>query len=139
MRLLSFQFQRTLFVLTKTEHFWIRYNNAQIDCACLEKERAELRKQNALLKEKLKEYLTDISITNGRVGSTNERLRPSSMKVEKVVQIDLKTHPLLFVNANRGIRRRPVTCIEGNLSVAVRSQTLNVEKSKAPDVFSIVH
>lgn len=123
----------------KTEKFWIRYNNAQIDCACLEKERSELRKQNALLKEKLKEYLTDISISNGRVGSTNERLRPSSMKVEKVVEIDLRTHPLLFVNGNHGPRRRPVTCIEGNLSVAVRSEQINKAKSKAGNAFSIVH
>lgn len=116
--------------MSKTEYFWIRFNNAQIDCACLEEERIELRKENARLKDKLRDYLTNVALSNGRIGSTKERLRPSSMKIEKVVHIDLTTSG----NA-KPRRRRPVTCIEGNLSVAVRSQKLIQNKTKMSSFF----
>lgn len=113
--------------MSKTEYFWIRFNNAEVDCACLEEERIELRKENARLKDKLREYLTNVALSNGSIGSTKERLRPSSMKIEKVVHIDLTP------SANgKPKRRRPVTCIEANLSVAVRSQKLIQTKSKMP-------
>lgn len=113
--------------MSKTEYFWIRFNNAQIDCACLEEERVELRKENARLKDRLRDYLTNIALSNGRIGSTKERLRPSSMKIERVIHIDLTSS----ANA-KPKRRRPVTCIEGNLSVAVRSQFLVQNKPKIP-------
>lgn len=118
--------------MSKTEYFWIRFNNAEIDCACLEEERAELRKENARLTDKLRDYLTNVALSNGRIGSTKERLRPSSMKIEKVVHIDL------MPSANgKPRRRRPVTCIEGNLSVAVRSQKLVQNKPKIPSFFPL--
>lgn len=115
------------------DNFWIRYNNARIDCVCLEKERVDLKKENTLLKEKLREYLTNMTISNGRIGSTKEKLRPSSMKVEKVVHIDLCS------TGAKAFRRRPVTCIEGNLSVAVRSHKLVDGKFKTPDIYSVSH
>lgn len=124
--------QVTLSVMSKTEYFWIRFNNAEIDCACLEEERAELRKENARLTDKLRDYLTNVALSNGRIGSTKERLRPSSMKIEKVIHIDL----MPSANA-RPRRRRPVTCIEGNLSVAVRSQKLAQNKPKIPSFFPV--
>lgn len=123
-------FQITISVMSRTEYFWIRFNNAQIDCACLEEERIELRKDNARLKDKLREYLTNVALSNGRIGSTKERLRPSSMKIEKVVHIDLTS-----AANGKPRRRRPVTCIEGNLSVAVRSQKLIQNKPKMPPFF----
>lgn len=116
--------------MSRTEYFWIRFNNAQIDCACLEEERIELRKDNARLKNKLRDYLEKVALSNGRIGSTKERLRPSSMKIERVVSIDLTP------SANgKPRRRRPVTCIEANLSVAVRSQKLVENKPKIPSFF----
>lgn len=111
--------QVAMSIMSKTEYFWIRFNNAEIDCACLEEERIELRKENARLKEKLRDYLTKVAVSNGRIGSTQERLRPSSMKIERVVHVDLTS-----AANGKTRRRRPVTCIEGNLSVAVRSQKL---------------
>lgn len=117
--------------MSKTEYFWIRFNNAQIDCACLEEERVDLRKENARLKDKLREYLTNIALSNGRIGSKKERIRPSSMKIEKLVHIDLTSS----VNA-KPRRRRPVTCVEGNLSVAVRSQRLNQNRAERPPFLS---
>lgn len=116
--------------MSRTEYFWIRFNNAQIDCACLEEERVELRKDNARLKDKMRDYLKNVALSNGRIGSTKERLRPSSMKIERVVNIDLTQ------SANgQPRRRRPVTCIEANLCVAVRSRKLVENKAKIPSFF----
>lgn len=112
--------------MSRTEYFWIRYNNAQIDCACLEEERIELRKENARFREKLRDYLTNITLSNGRIGSTKEHLRPKSVKIEKTVHIDLTS------STAKPRRRRPVTCIEANLSVAVRSHKLIANKPKIP-------
>lgn len=99
------------------ENFWIRFKNVEIDCACLEEERQTLKTENEMLKEKLKQYLRDISISNGRIGSTKERLRPQSMKMMR---------PICAVVAKSSTKpqQRPVTGVEGNLSVAVRSKRL---------------
>lgn len=100
------------------ENFWIRFKNVEIDCACLEEERQTLKNENIMLKEKLRQYLQDISVTNGRIGSTKERLRPQSVKIEKPICI--ASAPLPITKQHR----RPVTGVEGNLSVAVRSKSL---------------
>lgn len=118
-------FQLNLNVVSKMENFWIRFKNVEIDCACLEEERQGLRKENEMLKEKLKKYLEDVSMVNGRVGSSKERLRPQSMKIERLPSIASAPMP------KTKEQRRPVTGVEGNLSVAVRSKSL-VAKIKTP-------
>lgn len=121
------------------ENFWIRYNNARIDCACLEEERAALKRENAILQQKLKEYLSNVCLNNGGFHSETERLRPSSMKVEKIVHIDLATNNQTVIKSEKSkvSRRRPVTSIEANLSVAVRSQKLIQERTRTPCIFPI--
>ncbi len=131
-----------MFVVSNLENFWLRYNNARIDCACLNEEKVALKEENRELKEKLKAYLTTVTIANGG-GNAKDKLRPSSMKVERVGH---------YVEASNGTfgrslvkdRRRPVTCFstvqEGNLSVAVRSKNLTSGKfRKEPEIYSIVH
>lgn len=113
--------------MAKMEHFWTRHKNVEIDCACLEEERRILRKENEAVKEKLKQYLQEVAISNGRVGSTRERLRPNSMKIANDVVIGEPTKKLLPI-------RRPVTGVEGNLSVAVRSRSLLQPKVKMPQI-----
>lgn len=115
------------------ENFWIRFKNVEIDCACLEEERHGLQKENAMLKEKLKQYLEDVSVVNGRVGSSKERLRPQSMKIERLPCV--ASAPA----AKSKEQRRPVTGVEGNLSVAVRSKSLVQTKAKTPNIFSVVN
>lgn len=130
-----------MFVASNLENFWLRYNNARIDCACLSEEKLTLKEENRQLKEKLKTYLTNVTIADGSGGNVSEKLRPSSMKVERVA------HNEVNGNAVRGVsrdRRRPVTCVsvvqEGNLSVAVRSKNLTSGKfRKEPEVYSIVY
>lgn len=104
------------------ENFWLRFKNVEIDCACLEEERQGLRNENDQLKQKLKQYLQDVSMSNGRIGSIKERLRPQSMKIER-------RDCIASVPAAVSKQPRPVTGIEGNLSVAVRSKSL-VQKLK---------
>lgn len=116
------------------ENFWIRYKNVEIDCACLEEERQLLRNENEMLKEKLKQYLEDVSVVNGRVGSSKERLRPQSMKIERRACIKSAPTPI-----SKQQRSRPVTCVEGNLSVAVRSKSLVQTKAKLSNIYSVVN
>lgn len=116
--------------MTKMENFWIRFKNVEIDCTCLEEERQGLKNENDVLKAKLKQYLQDVSVTNGRVGSSKERLRPHSVKIEKPMHI-ASSAPLPLAKQ----QRRPVTGIEGNLSIAVRSKSLVQTKIK-PNNFS---
>lgn len=100
------------------ENFWIRFKNVEIDCACLDEERNVLKTENEMLKQKLKQYLHEISVANGRIGSTKEdRLRPQSVKIE---------HKICMASASTPLTKqpRPVTGIEANLSVAVRSKSL---------------
>lgn len=123
-------------VLTELDQFWIRFNNAQIDCACLGEEKAALLMENRDLKDKLKIYLTNVTIAEGSGGNAREKLRPSSMKVEKIGYIDFNNGEKL---ASLRVRRRPVTCIEANLCNAVRSRSLVSNKLKLPNYFSIVN
>lgn len=114
------------------ENFWIRLNNVEIDCSCLEQERLDLKKENDILKDKLRQYLHEVSITNGRVGSLKERLRPQSMKIE----IPDPRIPICKIKQ----ARRPVTGVEANLSVAVRSQVLVQNRIiKTPGIYSVVN
>lgn len=128
-----------MFVVSNLENFWIRYNNARIDCACLSEEKMALKEENRELKEKLKAYLTTVTIADGSGGNARDKLRPSSMKVEKVAQIEVNNGNG-FRGSNKD-RRRPVTCVqEGNLSVAVRSKNLTLGKfRKEPEIYSIVY
>lgn len=123
-----------LHIAAKMENFYIRTKNVEIDCACLEKERQELKAKNEELKENLRQYLQEMSITNGRVGSTKERLRPQSMKIGRINCTDIKT-PLCKVSQTR----RPVTGVEANLSVAVRSHSLVQNRIKTASIYSVVN
>lgn len=114
------------------ENFWIRLKNVEIDCSCLEEERLDLKKKNEILKDKLRQYLQEVSITNGRVGSLEERLRPQSMKIEN-------PDPRI-VNCKKKQACRPVTGVEANLSVAIRSQLLVQSRIiKTPAIHSVVN
>lgn len=130
-----------MFVVSNLENFWLRYNSARIDCACLNEEKLALKEENRELKAKLKAYLTTVTIADGSGGNTKDKLRPSSMKVERVGHVGING------NGSRGLnrdRRRPVTCFstvqEGNLSVAVRSRNLTSGTfRKEPEIYSIVY
>lgn len=125
-------FQLNLNVVSKMENFWIRFKNVEIDCACFEEERQVLKNENDHLKEKLKQYLRDVSVSNGRVGSTKERLRPQSMKIERPI-CPASTRAAAATGARN--QQRPVTGVEGNFSVAVRSKILLQPKAKTPNIF----
>lgn len=124
--------------------FWSRFNGARIDCACLAEEKAELKKENRLLKEQLKTYLTNVTINDGSGGNVKDKLRPSSMRIERYGYADelgSSTKGVDILHQKPQTRRRPVTCIEANLTPAVRSHKL-VTASRAtrmPDVYALVH
>lgn len=124
--------ENTMSILADMENFWIRYNNARLDCACLAEEKANLKEENRDLKEKLKMYLTNVTIADGSGGNVRDKLRPSSMKVERMIHVDLSSF-------HRDRKPRPVTCIEGNLSNAVRSRSLVERKLKMPSIFTIIN
>lgn len=114
--------------LEQLGHFWDRYNSVRLDCACLMEEKMSLIQENNRLKMRLKNYLVDISM-QGPSGSQTLRMgqRPKSMTIEKVECIELGRAKSGVSHYQRQVRStcpRPVTCIEGNLSVAVRSQKL---------------
>lgn len=111
--------------LEQLGQFWDRYNKVRLDCACLVEEKATLLQENCRLKMRLKHYLVDISMQSSS-GNNALRLgqRPRSMTIEKVECIEVGR-----LKSGSGPRQgskysRPVTCIEGNLSVAIRSQRL---------------
>lgn len=110
--------------LSKMERFWDRYNKIRLDCACLMEEKSCLLLENRRLKIKMKKYLVDLTMRNA-TGNRMAQLaqRPKSMTIEKVECIELSR--IKSTNRTRsGNNYRPVTCIEGNLSVAIRSQKL---------------
>lgn len=123
--------QLNLHVVSKMENFWIRFKNVEIDCACLEEERRVLKSENEIAKDKLKQYFKDISMMNGRGESTKHRIRPHSVKIENV--------PCNGSLKQFGNVKRPVTGVEGNLSVAVRSKSLVKSNVKTPQIHSIVN
>lgn len=113
-------------ILSKMENFWIRYNNVRIDCACLVEEKASLKKENQDLKTKLKLYLTNVTIAGGG-GDAKDKMRPSSMKVDKIGHMDYSGFNAVTTGICK-LRKRPITCIEANLSNAVRSAALVKDK-----------
>lgn len=132
----------TAAILADMEQFWMRYNNASLDCAILADEKSALKAENRLLKNQLKLYLTTVTIAEGSGGSAEASIRPSSMRVERCVTakslgaIRLGPHH----SQQQTVRRqRPVTCIEGNLSQAVRSRSLVESKVRMPDVYALVN
>ncbi|XP_038107965.1 dynein regulatory complex subunit 2 [Culex quinquefasciatus] len=130
--------KETFGIAKKFENFWMRFNKARIDCACLQEEKQQLLEENERLKSQLKEYLITVNISNGGSLESNETLlaqRPSSMKVEKVMHIDLKLKAVRF---SKNGQRRPVTCIEGNLSNAIRNDKLLEIKNKPTELYSVV-
>ncbi|KAG5677302.1 hypothetical protein PVAND_007071 [Polypedilum vanderplanki] len=110
----------------KLDIFWMRFNRTRIDCVCLREEKLLLQKTNKELKSKLKNYLVTVNMTSGNVVhstgssyiSSKFTNRPSSMKVERIEHITITTKNELIKKSKQD--RRPVTCIEGNLSNAVR-------------------
>lgn len=113
--------------------FWMRFNRTRIDCVCLKEEKVTLQKQNKDLKLKLKHYLVAVNMTNGQPAQKNERFanRPSSMKIERVEHIAISKNQLIKKSK---LERRPVTCIEGNLSNAVRQLKIT---AKTPTRFAV--
>lgn len=115
-----FLLQSIVHVYEKLDMFWMRFNRTRIDCVCLKEEKLSLQKQNKELKMKLKHYLVTVNMTNGQPAQRNERFanRPNSMKIERVEHIAITAKNQLIKKSKND--RRPVTCIEGNLSNAVR-------------------
>lgn len=112
--------------LAKMENFWVRYNRARLDCACLLEEKSNLEAQNKALKVKLRQYLVQMQM-NSSVGAKQRAAnigdRPKSMKIEKMEHIDL-TQQRRQLTTKEKLRQRPATCIEGNLSNAIRSHRI---------------
>lgn len=121
------------------DNFWRRYNKTKIDCACMKEEKQALKTENARLKALLKEYLVNVNISTGATIKTKDdkfMARPQSMKVEKVVHIDLSKTSA--VKGDNKTRRRPVTCIEANMSNAVRSSKLAEMRNVPMEIYSLV-
>lgn len=109
--------QSSGFPYEKLDMFWMRFNRVRIDCVCLRQDKASLQRHNKELRVNLKRYLVTVNMTNGQPAQKNERFanRPSSMKIERIEHI-----PIISKNQLIKKPKRPVTCIEGNLSNAVR-------------------
>jgi hypothetical protein len=116
--------QTIVHLYEKLDQFWMRFNRTRIDCVCLQEEKTSLHKTNKDLKLKLKQYLVTVNMTNGQPAQKNERFanRPSSMKINRVEHIAITAKNQLIKKSKQ--ERRPVTCIEGNLSNAVRHMTI---------------
>lgn len=125
---------------SQLDNFWRRYNKTKIDCACMKEEKQAMKTENSRLKALLKEYLVNVNIATGTtIKSKYDKFiaRPQSMKVEKVVHIDLNKTSAVKGD-NKTMRRRPVTCIEANFSVAVRSQKLTQLRNQPIEIYSLV-
>jgi Icc-related predicted phosphoesterase len=89
---------------------------------CLKEEKSVLQKENKDLTHKLKSYLVAVNMTSGHpVHNTyNHRYsnRPSSVKIERIEHITISSKNEILKRTK--FEKRPVTCIEGNLSNAVR-------------------
>jgi hypothetical protein len=113
--------QSIVHLYEKLDIFWMRYNRTRIDCVCLKEEKLSLQRNNKELKNKLKNYLVTVNMTTGHPVHSNDNFtnRPSSMKVERVEHFAITSKNELIKKSKQD--RRPVTtCIEGNLSNAVR-------------------
>ncbi|XP_037955439.1 dynein regulatory complex subunit 2-like [Teleopsis dalmanni] len=125
------------------EKFWRRVNNVIIDNAYLKKEKKQLEDENAQLKAKLQEHLVNLNLSSGSNAHIDEYLlkRPSSMRVDRVVQIDLERKPKSqSADVNHERYRRPLTsCLEANFTNAVRSKQLLRGRVKQPKIVSIIN
>uniref|UniRef100_A0A182MYN6 Dynein regulatory complex subunit 2 n=1 Tax=Anopheles dirus TaxID=7168 RepID=A0A182MYN6_9DIPT len=126
------------------ESFWMRFNKARIDVACLREEKQQLLDQNEQLKAHLKDYLITVNMNSGGPVESHEDLltkRPASMRIEKLVRIDeqviVKESTRKMVRFH-GHQHRPVTCIEGNLSNAIRNERLLGVRAKSSVIYSMV-
>uniref|UniRef100_A0A182SG57 Dynein regulatory complex protein 1/2 N-terminal domain-containing protein n=1 Tax=Anopheles maculatus TaxID=74869 RepID=A0A182SG57_9DIPT len=128
------------------ESFWMRFNKARIDVACLREEKQQLIDRNEQLKAHLKDYLITVNMNSGGPVESHVDLltkRPTSMKIEKLVRID---EQVLVQEGTRktvrfrtaGPQCRPVTCIEGNLSNAIRNERLVGVRAKSSEIYSMV-
>ncbi|XP_053658028.1 dynein regulatory complex subunit 2 [Anopheles marshallii] len=130
------------------ESFWMRFNKARIDVACLREEKQQLIDRNEQLKAHLKDYLITVNMNSGGPVESHVDLltkRPTSMKIEKLVRIDEQV--LVQEGTRKTVRfraggertdQRPVTCIEGNLSNAIRNERLLGVRAKSSDIYSMV-
>lgn len=109
--------------LEQMSQFWDRYNKVRLDCACLAEEKAALERENNNLKMRMKNYLVDISMHNSSSSNNALRLgnRPTSMTIARV---ERREPSRIRTATAQSHRTRPMTCIEGNLSVAIRSRKL---------------
>lgn len=110
---------------TKLDKFWDRYNKVRLDCAFLIEEKSNLIQENQQLKTKLKQCLVDMTM-QGSGGNKVVQVgqRPKSMTIERIQYIEVsQTSNQSRRNIRSGNNYR-VTAIEGNLSVAIRSQSL---------------
>jgi hypothetical protein len=102
----------------------MRYNRTRIDCVCLQEEKSMLKSKNKALKNKLKHYLITLNMTSGQAAAEKNdhrfKSRPGSMKVEKIEKVYISNKQLILKQK----LKRPVTCIEGNLSNIVRHMKL---------------
>uniref|UniRef100_A0A182Y1P1 Dynein regulatory complex protein 1/2 N-terminal domain-containing protein n=1 Tax=Anopheles stephensi TaxID=30069 RepID=A0A182Y1P1_ANOST len=141
------KFKREVFDTAELfESFWMRFNKARIDVACLREEKQQLIDRNEQLKAHLKDYLVTVNMNSGGPVESHVDLltkRPTSMKIEKLVRID---EQVLVQEGTRktvrfrtgGQQCRPVTCIEGNLSNAIRNERLVGVRAKSSDIYSMV-
>ncbi|XP_049298255.1 dynein regulatory complex subunit 2 [Anopheles funestus] len=130
------------------ESFWMRFNKARIDVACLREEKQQLIDRNEQLKTHLKDYLITVNMNSGGPVESHVDLltkRPTSMKIEKLVRIDEQVlvqegtrKTVRFRAGGQQIVQRPVTCIEGNLSNAIRNERLLGVRAKSSDIYSMV-
>lgn len=108
------------------ENFRMKHNRTKIDCVCLQEEKSLLKAQNKKFKYQLKHYLISLNMSNGQPASSYKNddrftARPSSMRIERIVHIPLNEGSKL--KSKKKITQRPLTCIEGRLSNAVRYQS----------------
>lgn len=120
--------QLTNRIYQKLDGFWIRLNRSRIDCLCLKEEKSSLMKANRNLRMKLKKYLITVNMTNGvsDKGAKSCLLnRPSSLKIKKIERVEiLKNHQNQKLSSKFLVR--PVTCIEGHLSLSNALKKMNI-------------
>ncbi|XP_052861859.1 dynein regulatory complex subunit 2 [Anopheles cruzii] len=125
------------------ENFWMRFNKARIDVACLREEKQQLAERNEQLKAHLKDYLIAVNVNSGGPVESYEgdllTRRPASMTIEKMMQGDTEAggHQKAVRFRPNGQRRRPVTCVEANLSNAIRNDRLLRVRAKSSDIYSL--
>jgi hypothetical protein len=115
--------QLTNRIYQKLDGFWIRLNRSRIDCLCLKEEKSSLMKANRNLRMKLKKYLITVNMTNGVSDKGAKSClfmnRPSSLKIKKIERVEI-------LKSSAKFPLRPVTCIEGHLSLSSALKKMNI-------------